>query len=117
MKTNLRQLLLIPMLALIVGCASDSETESEPSERSKGMEISAGTGSDSIECPSRHSNCYAQVVKMCGELGVKEVRSMQQRQVSTAGRGDDDPFARADRQKSYDQPVSLRCKDPKPQSN
>lgn len=113
MKTNLRQLLLIPAAALIVGCASDSETESEPSERSKGMQMSAGFGSDTIECPSRNSTCYADVKKMCGELGVKEVSKMGQSQVSTAGRGDDDPFARADRRRSYDQPVSLRCKDPK----
>ena len=113
MKTFLRHLLFIPVLALIVGCASDSETQSEPKERSKNMQISAGVGSDSIDCPSRNSTCYAQVVKMCGELGVKEVRSMQQRQVTTAGRGDDDPFARAERQKNYNQPVSLRCKEPK----
>jgi hypothetical protein len=117
MKTILRQLLFIPMLALIVGCASDSETESEPSERSKGFEISAGTGSNNIDCPSRNSTCYAQVVKMCGELGVKEVSVMGQSRVSTAGRNDDDPFARADRQKNYNQPVSLRCKEPKPESD
>ena len=117
MKTNLRQLLFIPMAALIVGCASNAETESEPKERSEGVQISAGFGSDSIDCPSRNSTCYAQVVEMCGELGVKEVRSMGQRQVSTAGSGDDDPFARVDRQKNYNQPVSLRCKDRKSGSN
>jgi len=116
MKTKLRQLLLIPMAALIVGCASDSETESEPAERTKGMEVSAGTA-NTIDCPSRNSACYANVRKMCGERGVEEVHSFGHGQVSTAGRNDDDPFARADRQKSYNQPVSLRCKQPKPGSN
>jgi len=114
MKTFLRHLLFIPVLALIAGCASDSETESEPKQRSKGFEVTAGTGSDTIDCPSRNSTCYAQVVRMCGERGVKEVSIMGQSRVSTAGRSGDDPFARAERQKNYDQPVSLRCKDPKP---
>ena len=112
MKILLRQLILIPVAAVIVGCASDSETESEPSGRTKSMQVTGGTVG-AIECPGRNSTCYANVRKMCGELGVEEVRSMSQRQVSTAGRGDDDPFARADRQKSYNQPVLLRCKEPK----
>jgi len=112
MKISLRYFLLIPAVALIVGCASDAETESEPKERTKGMEVSAGAA-NTVDCPSRNSTCYANVRKMCGELGVEEVRSMDGRHVSTAGRNDDDPFARADRQRTYDQPVSLRCKKPK----
>lgn len=115
MKISVRHLLLIPGAALMVGCASDSETESEPKELTKGMEISAGVA-NTIECPSRNSTCYADVRKMCGELGVEEVRSIGGKQTSTAGRNDDDPFARADRQRSYSQPVSLRCKQPKSSS-
>jgi hypothetical protein len=47
-----------------------------------------------------------------GERGVEEVRVPGQGQVYTAARNNDgdDPFARVDRQKSYDRPVSLRCR-------
>jgi len=106
--------MLMVLLVFLGACASSSESDS--GERSKDMEVSVGTGSGTVECPSRNSTCYAQVVKICGELGVKEVSVMGQSRVSTAGRNDDDPFARVNRQKNYDQPVSLRCKDPKPGS-
>jgi hypothetical protein len=100
---------LIPLIFLLGACASSSESDS--GERSKGMEISAGAGGDTIDCPSRNSTCYAQVRRMCGERGVEEVRRPDQGQVYSAGRSNDgdDPFARVDRQKSYDRPVTLRC--------
>ncbi len=107
MGNNMQTILLIPMLFLLYACASSSESDS--GERSKGMQVSAGTGADSIDCPSRNSTCYAQVRRMCGERGVEEVRRPGQGQVYTAGRSGDDPFARVDRQRTYDQPVTLRC--------
>ena len=109
MGENMKITVLIPLLFLLYACASSSESDS--GERSKGMQVSAGTGGDTINCPSRNSTCYAQVRRMCGERGVEEVSVPGQAQVYTAGRsnGGDDPFARADRQKNYDRPVSLRC--------
>ena len=101
---------LIPFIFLLAACASNSESGS--GERSKGMEVSAGTAGDTISCPSRNSTCYASVRRMCGERGVEEVKAPGQSQVYTAGRSNDgdDPFARVDRQKTYDRPVTLRCR-------
>jgi hypothetical protein len=109
MGDNMKTIVLIPLLFLLYACASSSESDS--GERSKGMEVSAGTGGDTIDCPSRNSTCYAQVRRMCGERGVEEVRGPGQGQVYTAGRSNsgDDPFARVERQKTYDRPVTLRC--------
>ncbi len=103
-------LALIPLWFFLAACASSPDSDS--GERSKGVEVSAGTGGGTIDCPSRNSTCYADVRRMCGERGVEEVRGFGQGQVSMAGRNDsgDDPFARADRQKTYNQPVKLRCK-------
>jgi len=108
-------LALIPLWLFLGACASSSDT----GERSKGMEVSASTGSNTFDCPSRNSTCYADVRRMCGEHGVEEVSGPGQGQVSMAGRnsGGDDPFARADRQRSYNEPVRLRCKTGLPTSN
>jgi hypothetical protein len=110
MGDNMKSTVLIPLIFLLGACASNSESGS--GERSKGMEVSAGTAGDTINCPSRNSTCYASVRRMCGERGVEEVRVPGQGQVYTAGRSNDgdDPFARVDRQKTYDRPVSLRCR-------
>ncbi len=113
MKTQV----LIPLWFLLGACASSSDSDS--GERSKGVEVSASTGSNTYDCPSRNSTCYADVRRMCGERGVEEVSGPGQGQVSMAGRSNsgDDPFARADRQKTHDQPVKLRCKTGSPTSN
>jgi hypothetical protein len=110
MGDNMKLTVLIPLIFLLGACASNSESGS--GERSKGMEVSAGTAGDTINCPSRNSTCYANVRRMCGERGVEEVRVPGQGQVYTAGRSNDgdDPFARVDRQKTYDRPVTLRCR-------
>ncbi len=102
--------MLIVLLVFLGACASSSESES--GERSRGVQVTAGTGGNTIDCPSRNSTCYADVRRMCGERGVEEVRGPGEGRVYTAGRSGsgDDPFARADRQRSYDQPVTLRCK-------
>ncbi len=110
-------LALIPLWLFLGACASSSDSDS--GERSKGVEVSASTGSNTFDCPSRNSTCYADVRRMCGELGVEVVSGPGQGQVSMAGRnsGGDDPFARADRQRSYNEPVRLRCKSGLPTSN
>ena len=110
-------LALISLWFFLGACASSSDSDS--GERSRGMEVSASTGSDTIDCPSRNSTCYADVRRMCGERGVEEVRGLGEGQVSMAGRSNsgDDPFARADRQKTYNQPVKLRCKTGMPTAN
>ena len=103
-------LALIPLWFFLGACASNSDSDSD--ERSRGVEVSAGTGGNTIDCPSRNSTCYADVRRMCGERGVEEVSQPGQGTVSMAGRDNsgDDPFARADRQRTYNQPVTLRCK-------
>ena len=110
-------LALIPLWFFLSACASSSDSDS--GERSKGVAVTAGTGSNTFDCPSRNSTCYADVRRMCGERGVEEVSGPGQGQVSMAGRnsGGDDPFARADRQRSYNKPVKLRCKTGSPTSN
>lgn len=110
-------LALIPLWLFLGACASSSDSDS--GERSKGVEVSASTGSNTFDCPSRNSTCYADVRRMCGERGVEVVSGPGQGQVSMAGRnsGGDDPFARADRQRSYNEPVRLRCKSGLPKSN
>lgn len=113
--TILRQLKLATVVLLVVlaaACAADPDAE--PSERSRGVEVSAGMGGDTISCPGRNSSCYANVRRACGDLGVEEVSTMGGSRVTTAGRsGGDDPFARADRQRSAREPISLRCKKPR----
>ena len=106
----MKSIILIVLLVFLGACASSSESDS--GERSKGMEVSAGTGGNTIDCPSRNSTCYADVRRMCGERGVEEVSRPGEGRVYTAGRSGsgDDPFARAGRQRTYDQPVTLRCK-------
>ncbi len=106
----MKPILLIGLLVFLGACASSSESDS--GKRSKGMGVSLGTGGDTIDCPSRNSTCYANVQRMCGERGVEEVSRPGEGQVYTAGRSGsgDDPFARVDRQKNYNRPVSLRCK-------
>ncbi|MCH8134862.1 MAG: hypothetical protein IIB77_02660 [Proteobacteria bacterium] len=103
-------LALIPLWFFLAACASSPDSDS--GERSKGMEVSASAGGNTFECPGRNSTCYADVRSMCGERGVEEVRGPGQGQVYTAGRSGsgDDPFARADRQRTYNQSVRLRCK-------
>ena len=110
-------LALIPLWLFLGACASSSDSDS--GERSKGVEVSASTGSNTFDCPSRNSTCYADVRRMCGERGVEVVSGPGQGHVSMAGRnsGGDDPFARADRQRSYNEPVRLRCKTGLPTSN
>jgi hypothetical protein len=108
---TMKTIMLIAAMLFLGACASDSEEQDESFERTKGMQVTAGT-SNTIQCPSRNSECYAQVRKMCGDLGVKEVATMDIGRVQTAG-GSDDPFAKADRQKNYNQPVSVRCKKPR----
>ncbi len=112
----MKSIMLIVLLVFLGACASSSESDS--GERSKDMEVSVGTGSDTVECPSRNSTCYANVQRLCGDRGVEEVRMPGQGIVETGGRtaGADDPFARAGRRRTYDQPVSLRCKPAKPLS-
>ena len=112
----MKSIMLIVPLVFLGACASSSESDS--GERSKGMEVGFGTGSDTVECPSRNSTCYANVQRMCGDRGVEEVRMPGQGTVETGGRtaGADDPFARAGRRRTYDQPVSLRCKPAKSSS-
>ena len=106
----MKSIMLIVLLVFLGACASSSESDS--GERSKGMEVSAGTVGNTIDCPSRNSTCYDDVRRMCGERGVEEVSRPGEGQVYTAGRSGsgDDPFARAGRQRNYDQPVKLRCK-------
>jgi len=103
-------LILIPLWFFLGACASSSDSDS--GKRSKGVEVSASTGGNTFDCPGRNSTCYADVRRICGERGVEEVSRPGQGQVSVAGRSNSgaDPFARADRQKSYNQPVRLRCR-------
>jgi len=107
----MKTILIIPMMmALLFGCASDGK-EKEESTRTKGMQVTAGN-MNTVDCPSRNSTCYANVRRACGDLGVEEVKTMDRGRVSTAGRtgSTDDPFERAERQRTYDEPVSLRCR-------
>ncbi len=106
----MKSITMIALLVFLGACAASSESDS--GERSKGMEVSLGTGGDTIDCPSRNSTCYANVQRMCGNIGVEEVRMPGQGVVETGGRtgSGDDPFASAERQRNYDQPIRLRCK-------
>lgn len=108
-----KKAIVLPLLLLTAACASNPDAA--PSERSRGMEITAGVGSGAVECPGRNSTCYENVRRACGDLGVDEVSMLGRSRVSTAGRSGstDDPFARADRRRRGDEPISLRCKKPR----
>lgn len=111
----MKTIILIPIVIVLGACASSSESGS--GERSKGMQVTAGAA-NTIDCPSRNSTCYADVRRMCGERGMEEVDVLGSGRVSMAGRSGsgDDPFARADRQRNSNRPVSLRCKTPRTKS-
>lgn len=112
----MKTIMLLPAVALLCACAStsDSAGDSEPRQRTSGMQVSASAGGDTVDCPSRNSTCYNNVVRACGDRGVEVVDIMGRSRVTTAGRSGstDDPFARVDATRNpSSKPVSVRCRE------
>ena len=113
----MKTIMFMGVLALLCACAStaDSDRDEEPRDRTSGIQITAGPGSESVVCPYRGSDCYYNVVRACGDLGVVESDVFGGSTVATAGRSGsvDDPFARVEATRNpSSKPVRLRCGEP-----